>query len=35
VTAGSAAQDAGAAFIGALTQPSARGAWEAAGFKLP
>src|SRR5262245_33257500 len=35
VTAGSAAKDAGAAFIRAMTQPSARGAWEAAGFKLP
>jgi molybdate transport system substrate-binding protein len=35
VTSGSAAQDAGQAFIGALTQPSARGAWEAAGFTLP
>jgi len=35
VTAGSAAQDAGRAFIAALTQPSTRGAWEAAGFKLP
>ena len=35
VTAGSAVRDAGQAFIQALTQPSARSAWEAAGFKLP
>ena len=35
VTAGSSAKDAGAAFIRALTHPSARGAWEAAGFTLP
>ena len=36
VTAGSAVRRTPAqAFIGALTQPSARGAWEAAGFKLP
>jgi molybdate transport system substrate-binding protein len=35
VTAGSGAQDAGQAFIHALTQASARGTWEAAGFKLP
>jgi molybdate transport system substrate-binding protein len=34
VTAGSAARDAGQAFIRALTQSSARGAWETAGFKL-
>ena len=34
MTAGTA-KDAAQAFIGALTQPSARGAWEAAGFKLP
>ncbi len=35
VTSGSGATDAGQAFIRALTQPSARGAWDAAGFKLP
>lgn len=35
VTTGSAERDAGAAFIAALTQPSARSAWEAAGFTLP
>ncbi len=35
VTAGSTAKDAAQAFIGALTHASARGAWEAAGFKLP
>jgi molybdate transport system substrate-binding protein len=35
VTAGSGVGDAGLAFIRALTQPSARGAWEAAGFELP
>jgi molybdate transport system substrate-binding protein len=35
VTTGSDASEAGQAFIGALTQPSARGTWEAAGFALP
>ena len=35
VTTGSGAKDAGQAFIRALTQPSAHGAWEAAGFKRP
>jgi molybdate transport system substrate-binding protein len=35
VTAGSNAKDAAQAFIGALTHASARGTWEAAGFKLP
>jgi molybdate transport system substrate-binding protein len=33
VMTGSEAKDAGQAFIGALTQASARDAWEAAGFK--
>lgn len=35
VVSSSAAQEAGRAFIAALTQPSARSAWEAAGFRLP
>ena len=35
VMTASTVQDAAQAFIGALTQPAARGAWEAAGFKLP
>jgi molybdate transport system substrate-binding protein len=35
VTKGSGATEAGQAFIHALTQPSARGAWDTAGFKLP
>jgi ABC-type molybdate transport system substrate-binding protein len=35
VTAASAVREAGQAFIAALTQPSARGAWEAAGFTVP
>ena len=35
VMRGSAAKDAAQAFIRALTQPSARGAWGAAGFTLP
>jgi molybdate transport system substrate-binding protein len=35
VTTGSNEKTAGQAFIAALTAPSARNAWEAAGFKLP
>jgi molybdate transport system substrate-binding protein len=35
VTTGSKAPDAAHAFIAALTQASARGAWEAAGFSRP
>jgi molybdate transport system substrate-binding protein len=35
VTTGSKAPDAARAFIAALTQASARGAWEAAGFSRP
>ena len=35
VTAASSARDAGQAFLAALVQPSARSAWQAAGFKLP
>jgi molybdate transport system substrate-binding protein len=35
VMTASGAKDAAQAFIGALTQASARGAWEAAGFTLP
>jgi molybdate transport system substrate-binding protein len=35
VAAASAAKDAGAAFIRALTQPSTRETWKAAGFDLP
>jgi molybdate transport system substrate-binding protein len=35
VSAGSSENEAGEAFIRALTGPSARSAWEAAGFKLP
>jgi molybdate transport system substrate-binding protein len=35
VTSGSNEKDAGQAFIRALTAPSAREAWETAGFKLP
>jgi molybdate transport system substrate-binding protein len=35
VTAASTEKQAGEAFIRALTQPSARSAWETAGFKLP
>jgi molybdate transport system substrate-binding protein len=35
VMSGSGEKEAGQAFIQALTQPSARAAWDAAGFKLP
>jgi molybdate transport system substrate-binding protein len=35
VMAASGATEAGEAFIRALVQPSARNAWEAAGFRLP
>ncbi len=35
VTTGSGVKEAAQAFIRALVQPSARGTWQAAGFKLP
>jgi len=35
VMAGSAAKEAGAAFIAALTKPDTRATWSKAGFEMP